>query len=90
MFQMIAGAMTEDWPEGLTVLINEKQYAPKDIISAIEMEAELAKVTISITDSPVKLFNRLAGIEISFSTATNTIADEIFFNYNDQSCTKRI
>ena len=39
--------MTEDQPEGLSVLISEKiekQYAPKDIISAIEMEAELAKV----------------------------------------------
>ena len=82
VFQMIAGAMTEDWPEGLAVLVSEKlekQYAPKDIISAIEMEAELAKVTMDISDSPVELFNRLAGIKISFSTATNTIADEKFF-----------
>ena len=74
--------MTEDWPEGLAVLISEKlekQYTPKDIISAIEMEAELAKVTMDISDSPVELFNRLAGIKISFSTATNTIADEKFF-----------
>ena len=52
----------------------EKQYALKDIISTIEMEAELAKVTMSITDSPVELFNRLAGIKISFSNPTNTIA----------------
>jgi len=55
----------------LAVLISEKlekQYAPKHIISAIEMEAELAKVTMDISDSPVELFNKLAEFKKFFNS----------------------
>ena len=82
VFQLIATAMTTDFPTGLAVLISEKldkQYQPKDIVSSIEMDAKLMRVKMNIKESPVELFNRLASIKIAHSTPTSTILDEKFF-----------
>ncbi len=81
VFQVIATAMTPDFPPGLAVLISEKldkQYQPKDLVSIIEMDAKLMRVRMNIKESPVELFNRLASIKIAHSTPTTTRKGAIF------------
>ena len=83
VFQMITSAMNSDWPEGLAVLIGEKldkQYQPSDLISEVEMETDLLKVSMSLSESPVVLFNKLASIKIAYSKPGKVIADSEFFS----------
>ena len=82
VFQFITAAITIDWPDGAAHLITERldtQCQPDDNVAKIEIEAELAKVTMDKEESPVELFNKLANVRVSFTQPGVPIADDKFY-----------
>ena len=82
VFQLIITAITTDWPDGAVHLITERldtQCQPDDQVAKIEIETELARVTMDTEESPVELFNKLANTRISFTQPGRPFADDKFY-----------
>ena len=82
IFQLITTAITADWPDGAAHLITEwldTQCQPDDQVAKIEIETEVAKVTMDKEESPVELFNKLANVRVSFTQPGGPIADDKFY-----------
>ena len=82
VFQLITTAITTDWPDGAAHLITERletQCQPDDQVAKIEIETELAKVTMEKEESPVELFNKLANIRVSFTQPGRPFDDDKFY-----------
>ena len=76
---MITTAIITDWPDGAAHLITERletQCQPDDQVAKIEIETELAKVTMEKEESPVELFNKLANIRVSFTQPGRPFDDD--------------
>ena len=79
VFQLITTAITTDWPDGAAHLITERletQCQPDDQVAKIEIETELAKVTMDTEKSPVELFNKLANIRVLFTQPGRPFGDD--------------
>ena len=82
VFQLITTAINDDWPDGAAHLITERldtQCQPDDQVAKIEIESELAKVTMAKEESPVELFNQLANVRVSFTQPGRPIPDDKFY-----------
>jgi len=69
-------AMTSEWPGGLAWKVVDglfEKYAPKDLISKVELRRELAAVKMGKKDDPRVLFETLAAIENKYNHAKFTI-----------------
>lgn len=82
VFQLITTAINDDWPDDAAHLITERldtQCQPDDQVAKIEIESELAKVTMAKEESPVELFNQLANVRVSFTQPGRPIPDDKFY-----------
>ena len=68
-----------DWPDGqawkITVQL-EEQFAPRDLASKTELRVALSQVKMGNNEDPVKMFERLAGIETRFNTTAYQIPQD--------------
>jgi hypothetical protein len=76
LLNMIEQSETTDWPSGLAYLVVDelfKKYRPVDIISRVEMQSRLCKVTMKPSDDPRVLFNQQANIQSMYNSNTQKI-----------------
>eukprot|EP00957_Ditylum_brightwellii_P174858 13313953-Ditylum_brightwellii.AAC.1 len=76
---LIYSAMLNDWPSGLTCLVVvalHEKFAPKDLISKVELRREMNAITMKKEDDPSVLFEKISSLENQFNTATFQIAKE--------------
>eukprot|EP00957_Ditylum_brightwellii_P211345 15366072-Ditylum_brightwellii.AAC.5 len=73
---MIYTAIKIEWPSGLASSVVESlhiKYAPKDLVSKIELRQELNSTSLKKEDDPAKLFEKISALQNIYSTATYQI-----------------
>jgi hypothetical protein len=76
MMGVVHKSKSVDWPNGLAWKVTEQleaQFAPRDLASKTELRVSLNQVKMGKKEDPRKLFEKLAGIETRFNTATYQI-----------------
>jgi hypothetical protein len=66
---LVSKAVTKDWPGGLAYLVVQglmKKYRPVNIISKVEMQQQLNRITMKRGSDPALLFEHLSTIEEKF------------------------
>jgi len=69
MLNVLQQSKTEAWPSGLAWLaieLLEQRFAPKDAMSSVEMEDQLAKIKIGKNDDPLDIDDKMAEVQIQF------------------------
>eukprot|EP00957_Ditylum_brightwellii_P067807 5146976-Ditylum_brightwellii.AAC.1 len=72
LIETIYGAITTKWPTGkacLVVVALQKKYAPKDLVSKIEMKHELNAITMKKVENPAYLFKKISELENCYNTS---------------------
>ncbi len=66
---ILMGARTNDWPKGLAWKVMqglERQFAPKDMISAVELERMLAQTKLRGKEDPNILLQQINALEVQY------------------------
>eukprot|EP00957_Ditylum_brightwellii_P107386 8194230-Ditylum_brightwellii.AAC.1 len=70
---MIYASMSTTYPGGLAykvvVALHEK-YAPKDLVSKVELHRQLNMITMKRDDDPTVLFEQISGLRNRHNTAS--------------------
>eukprot|EP00957_Ditylum_brightwellii_P199259 15188930-Ditylum_brightwellii.AAC.1 len=69
---LIYKSMTTAWPSGqshIIVIALQEKYAPKDLVSKIELRRDLNAITMKKDEDPDRLFEKLSGLENRYNTS---------------------
>ena len=78
VFEVICNSVTENYPDGLAYQITlelKREYQPDDGTSSLEYLNRLSKLKLRKTENPLKLYNKVAAIKISYGTSENKVQE---------------
>eukprot|EP00957_Ditylum_brightwellii_P071076 5401899-Ditylum_brightwellii.AAC.1 len=74
-------SMTNEWPTGkanTVVILLQEKFAPKDLVSKIELRGQINGISMKEEEDPSKLFEKIAALQNRYNTASYQIPmDEI-------------
>lgn len=79
LISKIHAAKTQEYPEGLAWMVIaalEKEYRPNDLLSRVDLRADMNKVRLRVNDEPTKLKEQICWLQNHYNHGTTAIAEE--------------
>eukprot|EP00957_Ditylum_brightwellii_P168767 12846279-Ditylum_brightwellii.AAC.1 len=73
---IVYASMTDEWPTGkanMVVILLHEKFAPKDLVSKIELRRHLNGISMKKEEDPSKLFEKIAALQNRYNTASYQI-----------------